>query len=146
MREGCGNTVMNHMCRGHNSKDLEIFALLNQGQKYADLPAKHRRYRDDIFDDKYRRLKANQPCWTLTAHMQKDCLAYIHPRQTRTLSAREAARIQSFPDSFIFEGPLTKIFRQVGNAVPPLLAERVALELVPQLSQRRSELLFNVRV
>ena len=146
MREGSGNRVLNHVCRGHNKKDLEIFALLRQGEKYADLPAKHRRYRDDIFDDKYRRLKANQPCWTLTAHMQKDCLAYIHPRQTRSLSTREAARIQSFPDSFIFEGPLTKVFRQVGNAVPPLLAEQVALGLVSQLSRRRSELIHRARV
>ncbi|HEY9787573.1 MAG TPA: DNA cytosine methyltransferase [Candidatus Obscuribacterales bacterium] len=138
MRAESGEFVLNHICRGHNSKDLKIFALLKQGQKYKDLPARLRRYRDDIFDDKYRRLKENEPCWTLTAHMQKDCLAYIHPRQTRSLSAREAARVQSFPDSFVFEGPLTKVFRQIGNAVPPLLAQEVARILVDELERARA--------
>lgn len=136
MRDGCGPVVRNHLCRGHNEKDLKIFDKLKQGQKYLDLPARDRRYRDDIFDDKYRRLRTDQPSWTLTAHMQRDCLAYIHPTQKRSLSAREAARIQSFPDSFVFEGPLTKIFRMIGNAVPPLLAEQVARPLVHELRKR----------
>lgn len=140
MREGRGDEVMNHLCRGHNEKDLEIFALLKQGQTYKDLPKKYRRYRDDIFDDKYRRLKYNEPSPTVTAHMQKDTLAFIHPTQTRSISAREAARIQSFPDSFIFEGPLTKVMRQIGNAVPPLLAERVASVLVHELRSYDSRL------
>ena len=142
MREGCGDVVNNHICRGHNCKDLEIFAMLKPGQKYLDLPNEYRRYRDDIFDDKYRRLRYDQPSWTLTAHMQKDSLAFIHPSQTRSLSAREAARIQSFPDSFIFEGPLTKLLRMIGNAVPPLLAEQVARPIVGELVawQESSEL------
>lgn len=136
-----GLGVRNHLCRGHNAKDLEIFALLRQGQIYRDLPAKHRRYRDDIFDDKYRRLRYDFPSWTLTAHMQKDCLAYIHPTQTRSLSAREAARIQSFPDYFIFQGPLTRVFRMIGNAVPPLLAEEVGKPIVQELIKlKQSEL------
>lgn len=129
--------VFNHQCRGHNKKDLEIFALLKQGQKYKDLPQELMRYRADIFDDKYRRLKFNDPSPTVTAHMQKDTLAFIHPTQTRSISAREAARIQSFPDSFVFEGPLTKVFRMIGNAVPPLLAQCVAEQLVIQVRSRQ---------
>lgn len=128
--------LKNHICRGHNSKDLEIFDLLKQGQIYRDLPEKYKRYRTDIFDDKYRRLRNDQPSWTLTAHMQKDCLAYIHPTQKRTLSTREAARIQSFPDNFVFIGPLTRVFRMIGNAVPPFLAEAIAKPIVEQLSQQ----------
>ncbi|MBS1955204.1 MAG: DNA cytosine methyltransferase [Cyanobacteria bacterium SZAS-4] len=139
MRTGCGATVQNHVCRGHNEKDLEIFSRLKQGQKYMDLPLSLRRYRNDIFDDKYRRLSASKPSWTLTAHMQKDCLAYIHPTQTRSLSTREAARIQSFPDSFVFAGPLTKIFRMIGNAVPPILAEQIAIGLVQELCKSNNK-------
>lgn len=138
MREGCKDLVSNHICRGHNPKDLKIFKILKQGQKYIDLPPKYRRYRDDIFDDKYRKLKEGQPCWTLTAHMQRDCLAFIHPRQNRSLSAREAARVQSFPDSFVFVGPLTKLFRMIGNAVPPQLAQQVAAPIVAEI--RKHEL------
>jgi DNA (cytosine-5)-methyltransferase 1 len=137
MRAGNGNFVMNHICRGHNEKDLEIFSKLKQGGKYMDLPKKDRRYRDDIFKDKYRKLKASQPSWTLTAHMQRDCLAYIHPRQRRSISTREAARLQSFPDRFVFVGPLTKVFRQIGNAVPPLMAQAVAREIVLELQNQR---------
>lgn len=135
MRQGNGPTVMNHICRGHNEKDLAIFKKLKEGGKYIDLPKKDRRYRDDIFKDKYRKLKGSEPSWTLTAHMQRDCLAYIHPRQKRSLSTREAARIQSFPDRFVFEGPLTKVFRQIGNAVPPLMAMHVANGLVSELQK-----------
>lgn len=138
MRKESPVSVLNHLCRGHNEKDLEIFSHLKQGQKYLDLPVRYRRYRDDIFDDKYRKLKANEPSWTLTAHMQKDCLAFIHPTQTRTLSAREAARIQSFPDHYVFLGPLTKLFRMIGNAVPPILAERVAEGLVFEIRKQKT--------
>ncbi|MEO0685780.1 MAG: DNA cytosine methyltransferase, partial [Cyanobacteria bacterium J06649_11] len=60
----------------------------------------------------------------------KDCLAYIHPLQTRSISVREAARIQSFPDNFVFHAPMTRMFELVGNSVPPLLAEAVAKPIV----------------
>jgi len=139
MRANNGDTVSNHICRGHNRHDLIIFDKLKQGQRYVDLPAKYRRYRDDIFKDKYRRLHAGRPAWTLTAHMQRDCLAYIHPTQKRSISAREAARLQSFPDDFVFEGPLTKVFHQIGNAVPPLLAQHVAMGLVSELERATME-------
>lgn len=125
--------VWNHLCRSHNDKDIEIFGMLSQGQKYKDLPRHMMRYRDDIFDDKYKRLIWDEPSWTLTAHMKKDGLAYIHPLQTRSISVREAARIQSFSDDFIFHAPMTRMFELVGNSVPPLLAQAVAEPVVKLL-------------
>ncbi|HEY9804547.1 MAG TPA: DNA cytosine methyltransferase [Leptolyngbyaceae cyanobacterium] len=125
--------VWNHMCRSHNPVDLVCFAMIRPGGKYTDLPESMRRYRWDIFDDKYKRLPWDKPSWTLTAHMQKDCLAYIHPQQNRTISVREAARLQSFPDHFIFDGPMTRMFELVGNSVPPLLAEAIAKPIVKQI-------------
>jgi DNA (cytosine-5)-methyltransferase 1 len=131
--------VWNHLCRAHNEKDLLIFEMLNEGGKYRDLPSEMMRYRDDIFDDKYKRLIWDEPSWTLTAHMKKDGLAYIHPLQPRSISVREAARIQSFPDDFIFYAPMTRMFELVGNSVPPLLAEAVAKPIVRVLESLHTE-------
>jgi len=130
MRARNKSGVRNHLCRAHNYEDLKIFSLLKQGQKYGDIPEELMRYRSDIFDDKYKRLVWDEPSWTLTAHMRKDCLAYIHPLQTRSISVREAARIQSFPDDFVFYAPMTRMFELVGNSVPPLLAKAVAEPIV----------------
>ncbi len=123
------NSLFNHISRKHSEKDLEIFSVMSQGQKYHELPAKYKRYRDDAFKDKYKKLVETRPSWTVLAHLQKDGLMYIHPNQKRTITVREAARLQSFPDRFFFCGPMTQQFRQVGNAVPPLMAKAVALSL-----------------
>ena len=134
-----GEGVWNHLCRAHNDKDIMIFKILNQGGKYRDIPEEMMRYRVDIFDDKYKRLIWDEPSWTLTAHMRKDGLAYIHPLQDRSISVREAARIQSFPDDFIFYAPMTRMFELVGNSVPPLLAEAVAKPLVQMIRSYRKK-------
>lgn len=128
-----GEGVMNHICRSHNDLDLSIFQIMPQGGKYKDIPENMKRYRDDIFGDKYKRLKWDEPSWTLTAHMQKDSLAYIHPLQNRSISVREAARLQSFPDHFVFVAPMTRMFELVGNSVPPLLAEAIAHPIVQEI-------------
>ena len=78
--------------------------------------------RKDIFVDKYFKLSFERPSRTITAHMRYDCNTYIHPSQARGLTAREAARIQSFPDDDVFVGTFQRIYQQIGNAVPPLLA------------------------
>lgn len=94
-------------------------------------------YRNDAFHDKWRKLIADQPSWTLTAHLSKDTYSHIHydSRQARTISVREAARLQSFPDGVEFEGNHGDQYRQIGNAVPPLLARAIAEGLFEQLKE-----------
>ncbi|WP_442948767.1 DNA cytosine methyltransferase [Nostoc sp.] len=72
--------------------------------------------------------------------MQKDCLAYIHPKQNRTISVREAARLQSFPDHFVFDAPMTRMFELVGNSVPPILAEAIAKPIIKQIRTYKASL------
>ena len=93
----------------------------------------HRRYRHDIFNDKYKRLDENDVSRTITAHIAKDGYWYIHPRQPRTLTVREAARLQTFPDDYRFAGPPSAAFRQIGNAVPPRLGEALGRAVIKSL-------------
>ncbi len=125
MDNGHGRIVWDHITRDVRADDHEAFSLMPEGGTYADLPAALQRYRSDIFTDKYKRLRWDAVSRTITAHIAKDGYWYIHPEQPRTLSIREAARIQTFPDDFRFAGQPTHRFRQIGNAVPPLLAEAV---------------------
>ncbi len=130
--------IFDHIIRQVRDDDRIIFSLLKEGQKYRDLPPEYQRYRTDIFDDKYSRLIYDQPAWTVTAHIRKDAYRYIHPEYCRTLSVREFARLQSFPDHFRFAGPRTERLRQIGNAVPPLLARAIAVNLHRQLATHRT--------
>ena len=102
------------------------FESMTHKTKYSDLAPEYQRYRKDIFDDKYKRLDENDLSRTITAHIAKDGYWYIHPRQPRTLTVREAARIQTFPDDFRFAGPPSAAFKQIGNAVPPLIGQMSA--------------------
>lgn len=113
--------VFDHITRPVRDDDREAFESMTHATKYTDLNKEHQRYRGDIFDDKYNRLNENDLSRTITAHIAKDGYWYIHPRQSRTLTVREAARIQTFPDDFRFDGPPSAAFRQIGNAVPPRL-------------------------
>jgi DNA (cytosine-5)-methyltransferase 1 len=113
--------VYDHVTRAVRTDDLEAFELLDSGMRYSDLPNDLKRYRDDIFDDKYKRLDWDKPSRTITAHIAKDGYWYIHPEHHRTLTVREAARIQTFPDDVRFAGPPTAALAQIGNAVPPQL-------------------------
>ncbi len=125
MRERSDPVVTDHVTRDHNDQDLEAFRVMPEGGIYADLPQHLKRYRDDIFRDKYRKLRWNSVVGTVTAHLSKDGYTHIHP-DGRTISIREAARLQSFPDSFRFAGNVGDRFRQIGNAVPPLMAWGIA--------------------
>ena len=113
--------VFDHITRPVRDDDREAFESMTHVTKYTDLNQEHQRYRGDIFDDKYNRLNENDLSRTITAHIAKDGYWYIHPRQSRTLTVREAARLQTFPDDFRFDGPPSAAFRQIGNAVPPRL-------------------------
>jgi DNA (cytosine-5)-methyltransferase 1 len=126
MRRRSNGVVTDHVCRKHNEQDLKAFALMEEGGQYHELPERLKRYRDDIFKDKYKKLYWNRPAWTVTAHFAKDVYTHIHPSQPRTISIREAARLQSFPDDFRFYGNMGDRFRQIGNAVPPLMAWGIA--------------------
>jgi hypothetical protein len=88
------------------------------------------------FPNKWRKMNPAAPARTLMAHLGKDSYSHIHPsaEQARTLSVREAARLQSFPDSFQFCGSMNAGFRQIGNAVPPVLARAIADALLAQLA------------
>ncbi len=122
-----------HITREVRKDDAEIYAGLKPGQTYKDVPEHLKRYRSDIFDDKYNRLTWNGLSRSITAHIAKDGYWYIHPSQDRTLSVREAARIQTFPDNFRFAGTPSNRYRQIGNAVPPMLAEAVGRSLIESL-------------
>ena len=114
--------VRDHVTRAVREDDREIFRSMDPKTKYSDIDASLKRYRDDIFDDKYKRLDWDKPSRSITAHLAKDGYWYIHPEQDRTLSIREAARVQTFPDRVRFAGPPSASLRQIGNAVPPLAA------------------------
>lgn len=122
--------VHNHIARPHRPLDLETtFPHMKPGDSWKDLPKSIRQmygYRDDVFMDKFKRLRPDRPSWTVVAHLHKDGYLYIHPTQNRTITVREAARLQSFTDDFVFEGSRTSQFSQVGRAVPPLLAMAIA--------------------
>lgn len=93
------------------------------------------------FPNKWRKMEADKPARTLLAHLGKDGYSHIHydSAQARPISVREAARLQSFPDGFSFSGTMNPAFRQIGNAVPPLLAKAVAAALKDQLLRRNVE-------
>jgi len=130
--------VSQHIARPHNEQDLKIYKLaiqkLMDGERLKNdkIPAEMRTQKNiNDFLDRFK-VVDNKP-HTMIAHIAKDGHHYIHPdiKQLRSISVREAARIQSFPDDYYFEGvkenkPRTAAFRQIGNAVPPLMAERIA--------------------
>lgn len=111
-----------------------IEKLQTDGQNLEDVELEEIRrkfvppYDAGKFPNKWRKMEADQPARTVMAHLGKDSYSHIHfdSTQARTISAREAARLQSFPDGFVFAGAMNAAFRQIGNAVPPLLAWRIA--------------------
>ncbi|NTW39230.1 MAG: DNA cytosine methyltransferase [Cellulomonadaceae bacterium] len=122
--------IYDHMTRPVRDDDREAFELMTSSTLYSDLPDRLKRYRSDTFNDKYKRLDWDDLSRTITAHIAKDGYWYIHPSEHRTLTVREAARIQTFPDHFRFSGTRSDAFRQIGNAVPPLLGRVVAESIV----------------
>jgi DNA (cytosine-5)-methyltransferase 1 len=121
--------VFNHKARYASDINYEIFKKLKQGEDGTSkniiglMPYERRK---NIFKDKYYKLIADKPCRTITAHLRMDCLSHIHPYQVRTLTPREAARVQSFPDDYLFLGTYLKTYMQIGNAVPVLMAKQIA--------------------
>lgn len=111
-------------------------------QKYEDIKASIvPPYDVGKFPNKWRKMWSDQPARTLMAHLGKDSYSHIHydSLQARTISVREAARLHSFPDGFLFCGTMNPAFRQIGNAVPPLLAKAVAAQMLKTLNQKNME-------
>ncbi|HSY35618.1 MAG TPA: DNA (cytosine-5-)-methyltransferase [Acidobacteriaceae bacterium] len=134
----------NHSARGHITKDIYRYfysacfaALYNVSPTLADFPvdllpnhanAASAIAKSNMFLDRFRVQPWGRSSTTITSHISKDGHYYIHPdpSQARSLTVREAARLQSFPDNYFFTGPRTAQYIQVGNAVPPLLARMIA--------------------
>ena len=138
MRRGeLAERVYDQITRPVRDDDKIAFTKMDAKTLYSDLPDELKRYRDDIFDDKYKRLDENDLSRTITAHIAKDGYWYIHPRDARTLTVREAARLQTFPDRYRFAGPPSAAFRQIGNAVPPFLGEQLGNAIRASLQQNK---------
>ena len=127
--------LFDHITRPVREDDAKAFAIMDSTTRYSELPDEVKRYREDIFDDKYKRLDEDDLSRTITAHIAKDGYWYIHPRQGRTLTVREAARLQTFPDWYRFAGPPSAAFKQIGNAVPPFLGFHLGRAIVAALAE-----------
>ncbi len=138
--------VSQHISRPHNERDLNIYRFAvekwNNGKvriKYPDLPEELRTHKNmTSFLDRYKVVDGKGVSHTIVAHIAKDGHYYIHPdiEQCRSISVREAARLQSFPDNFYFEGSRSAAFKQIGNAVPPLMAYAIAKKIKELLCQK----------
>lgn len=121
--------IFNHKARYANDINYEIYKTLKQGEDGTSEAIKHIMpylHRNHIFKDKYFKLIEAKPSRTITAHLRMDCHSHIHPKQIRSITPREAARIQSFPDDYVFLGAYLKTYMQIGNAVPPVMARGIA--------------------
>jgi DNA (cytosine-5)-methyltransferase 1 len=166
--------VTDHFCRW-TPRDYETFARMKPGDRYPiAIQIAEERYQDALalwrknggkrptrrsfvppypvgsFPDKWRKLVPEAPSWTITAHLGKDTYSHIHydASQARSITPREAARLQSFPDAFQFEGNMGDAFRQIGNAVPPLLARELGASVRTVLARvdgraERSHVVWN---
>lgn len=128
-----------HRARPHSERDLRDFALLREGENSKEAMNRGVRfefpYDKETFQDRYTRQHRAEACSTIVAHLSKDGLMFIHPTQNRSLTPREAARVQSFPDWFDFPIARTHQFRVIGNAVPPLVSEAIGIAVKSYLEK-----------
>ena len=136
-----------HIARPHNENDLKIYEFVLKAKKkgnnlrYIDIPKELQTHSNTTsFLDRYKALDYDSVSHTVVAHIAKDGHYYIHPdlRQNRSITVREAARIQGFPDDFYFEHSRTAAFKQIGNAVPPILSKKIAMAVIDFLRERKA--------
>ena len=124
--------INDHISRTHNEKDRMRYKEMSKNNwTFKDLLEKRpflNHLKQRVFNNSYVVQFWDKPARTIIAHLYKDGNQFIHPDHTqeRTITSREAARLQSFPDNFVFEGSRTQQYKQIGNAVPPLMAEAIA--------------------
>lgn len=141
--------ITGHRSRFNNNDDLTIYSAINPGERYIDFVTRRPEiienrknnseravYSTKSFPDKYKKLVPDEPSRTIVAHLQKDGNGYIHPSQNRSITPREAARIQAFDDKFIFTGSQGSQLIQTGNAIPPVLANAIARLLYSKLEKK----------
>ena len=146
------DVVLNHSSRGHMPSDLgrylysAVFGQVNDRSPISSefplaLAPDHANWHSGTFADRFRVQLKNWPSSTVTSHLSKDGHAFIHPdpAQCRSLTVREAARLQTFPDDYLFLGNRTQQFVQVGNAVPPLIAGHIASVVWSILGNARNQ-------
>ena len=144
------NILTHHIARYNNENDREIYSIAldkwfneNHRLQYNEIPIRLQRHKNkNANQNRFNVIKANEKIVnTVVAHISIDGHYYIHPdkKQLRSLSVREAARIQSFPDDFYFEGSRTATFKQIGNAVPPLMGENIAIHIKKQLESIKNK-------
>jgi DNA (cytosine-5)-methyltransferase 1 len=133
--------IFDHVARNHNDSDKKRYHEMSKNNwTYKELLEKRpdlNHIKQRVFDNSYVVQFWDLPARTIIAHLYKDGNQFIHPDSTqeRTLTPREAARLQSFPDDFLFEGSKTQQYKQIGNAVPPLMAEAIAKSIKKSLSE-----------
>ena len=128
--------IYNHIVPKTGKEALDRFKLLKQGQNFHDLPVA---FKENTYTNAkrtqntvYQRLSYSAPSGTVI-NVRKSM--WIHPTVDRAISVREAARLQTFPDSFRFWGPKDSQYQQVGNAVPPMLAEAIARQILSYIDK-----------
>lgn len=132
LRKKVDNELFNHVARNHNPEDIERYKEMAKNVwSFRELLCNRPDLNHDnprLFGNSYVVQQWDKPSKTIIAHLYKDGNQFIHPdySQSRTLTAREASRLQSFPDDFEFPVSRTQQYKQIGNAVPPLLAEAIA--------------------
>lgn len=146
-----GQVVTGHVARYHNQDDLEILEAIRPGESYTSFTErrrdvikrrqhreKHAVYSTRSFSDKFYKMEPDKPSRTIVAHLQRDGNGYIHPEQVRSITPREAMRIQGFDDDRVVCGSRGRQFIQIGNAIPPPLARVIARTLKQKIKLKIS--------
>jgi DNA (cytosine-5)-methyltransferase 1 len=130
LKSGESSNIANHTAMNHSDQMLKKMSYVKNGGNRYEIPEKIRPKTGDV--RKYIRYKSDSPSITVTGDMRK----VFHPFENRALTVRELARLQTFPDNFIFEGPSISQQQQVGNAVPPKMAEALAKSLINMINEK----------